>query len=93
MYKIGQNEKGQLIAIGKYGNEVIHFVHCSETIEELKDEIANIYLVAEECTNFARLHLVADFSEDEALQQVDEYLREEEEVEESHLIHVTECTL
>jgi len=87
MYKI-KEVKGKIVAVGKYGEETIHLVHCSETIKELKEEVLNLYIVAEECTNFARVHLVADSSEDEALQQVDEYLREKENITETHLIGV-----
>lgn len=90
MYTLKTNDKNELVAVGKFGDEKIHLIHCSETIEELKEDVATPYLVAEECTNFARLNLVTDFSEDEALQQVDEYLREKEDVEESHLIGVFE---
>ena len=93
MYKIKTNTHNELVAIGKFGEETIHLIHCSETVDELKEDIANIYIVAEECTNFARVHLVTDFSEDEALQQVDEYLREEEGVEETHLIGVFEAKI
>ncbi len=92
MYKIIE-EKGKLKAKGKHGNESVHLIHCSNTLKELKKDCANIYIVAEECTNFARVHLVTNFSEDEALQQVDEYLREKENVEETHLIGVFECEL
>jgi hypothetical protein len=91
MYKIKQNEHDELIALGKYGEETIHLIHCAETIEDLKNDVATPYIVAEECTNFARVHLVTDFSEDEALQQVDEYLREKEGVEETHIIGVFEA--
>lgn len=93
MYKIEENEKGKLVAVGKYGQETIHVIHCSETIDELKEDVYKPYLVAEECTNFARIHLVTDRSEDEALQQVDEYLREKEGDEYTHLIGVFEVEL
>ena len=93
MFKIKENDNNELIAIGKFGEETIHIVHCAETIEDLKDDIATPYIVAEECTNTARVHLVTDFSEDEALQQVDEYLREKEGVEETHLIGVFKVEL
>ncbi len=86
--KLTTNKHGKIVATSKFGDETIHVIHCSETIEELKDDVATPYIVAEECTNFARLHLVTDFSEDEALQQVDEYLREKEGVEDTHLITV-----
>jgi len=91
MYKIKANSGNELVAIGKFGEETIHIVHCDKTMEDLKD--ATPYIVAEECTNFARVHLVTDFSEDEALQQVVEYLREKEGVEEPHLIGVFEAEL
>ena len=88
MYKLKTNKKGKLAAKGNYGEETIHLIHCSETLEEIKEDIAKPFIVAEECTNFPRIHLVTDFSENEALQQVDEYLREQEGVEETHLIGV-----
>ncbi len=93
MFEILENEKGKLVAKGKYGEETIHIIHCSETIEELKDELADLFIVSEEATNFARTHLVADFSKDEALQQVATYLFEEEEIDEPHLIGVFEAKL
>lgn len=93
MYKIKTNVHNELIAIGKFGEETIDVVHCAETIEDLKDDVATPYLVAEECTNFARIHLVTDFSKDEALQQVHEYLTEKEGHEDSHLIGVFEVEL
>lgn len=88
MHTLETNEHNELVAVGKFGEETIHIIHCGETLEEIKEDVAKPYLVAEECTNFARIHLVTDFSEDEALQQVDEYLREKENVEETHLIGV-----
>ena len=93
MYKIKTNSHNELVAIGKFGQETIHIVHCAKTIEDLKNDVATPYIVAEECTNFARVHLVTNFSEDEALQQVDEYLREKEGVDESHIIAVFEASL
>tara|TARA_R100001463_G_scaffold71356_1_gene125175 strand:- start:1073 stop:1357 length:285 start_codon:yes stop_codon:yes gene_type:complete len=93
MYKIKTNNKNKLVAIGRFGEETIHLIHCSETIEGLKEDSATSFIVAEECTNFARVHLVTDFSEDEALQQVDEYLREKEGVDDTHLIGVFEAQL
>ena len=93
MYKIKETEHKQIVAVGRFGEETIHLIHCSDNLEDLKEDVANLYIVAEECTNFARVHLVTDFSEDEALQQVDEYLREKEGVEESHLIGVFEAEL
>lgn len=88
-YKLTQ-ENGKYKVIGKYGTEAVHVVHCSEDIKELKEDTANPYIVAEECGNFARVHLLTDFSEDEALQTIDEYLREKEEIKDdnTHLIGV-----
>jgi hypothetical protein len=87
--KLYQNEHNELKFSDKFSDDnTIHFIHCAETLDEIKEDVATPYLVAEECTNFARVHLVTDFSEDEALQQVDEYLREKEGEEESHLIGV-----
>jgi len=87
MYKLTE-ENNKLVLTGKYGTESIHLIHCSNSIEDLKEDACNIYMVAEECTNFARVHLLTDFSEDEALQQVDSYLIEKEGVDETHLIAV-----
>ena len=87
--KLYQNEHNELKFSDKISDDnTIHLIHCAETLEEIKEDVATPYLVAEECTNFARIHLVTDFSEDEALQQIDEYLREKEGEEESHLIGV-----
>jgi len=88
MGNLTENSNGKLMYKSNYGNETIHLIHCSNTIAEIKEDTAAPYIVAEEVSNFARLHLVTDFSEDEALQQVDEYLRECEGHEESHLITV-----
>ena len=93
MYKIKTDNNNKLVAVGKFGEETIHLVHCAETIKDLKNDVAKPYIVAEECTNFARVHLVTDFSEDEALQQVDEYLKEKEGITETHLIGVFEAEL
>ncbi len=87
--KLYQNEHNELKFSDKFSDDnTIHLIHCAETLDEIKEDVATPYLVAEECTNFARVHLVTNFSEDEALQQVDEYLREKEGEEESHLIGV-----
>jgi hypothetical protein len=95
MYKIKTNTNNKLVAIGEYGEETIHLIHCAETIEDLKEDVATPFIVLEECSNFARIHLVTDFSEDEALQQVDEYLRENEgdDDDEPNLIGVFEAEL
>ena len=78
MNKIIENDKGQIV--------YQFIIHCSDTIEEIKEDVEAHYVVVEKAGNFVRLHLVTDFSEDEALLQVDEYLREKEGDEESHLI-------
>jgi hypothetical protein len=93
MNKIIKNEDNELTLSTKWGSQTIHLIHCSETLEEIKQDVATPYIVAEEATNYPRLHLVTDFSEDEALQQVDNYLREQENQEESHLITVFEVKL
>lgn len=89
--KITTNEHNEIVLIWNDEENTIHFIHCSEDLKELKEDNAKPYIVAEECTNFARIHLVTDYSEDEALQQVDEYLTEKENVADSHLIGVFEC--
>ena len=88
MKTLVQNNTGKLMYKSNYGQESIHLIHCGQTIKEIKEDTATPYIVAEEATNFARLHLVTDFSEDEALQQVDEYLKEKEGHNETHLITV-----
>ncbi len=93
MNKIIQNEHNELQLSTKWGTQTIHLIHCSDTLEEIKQDVANAYIVAEEATNYPRLHLVTDFSDDEALQQVDEYLREQENEQESHLITVFKVEL
>jgi hypothetical protein len=93
-YKVKTNELGRLAAFNEFGDELpIHIVHCAETMEELKNDLATLYIVSEECTNFARIHLTTDFSEEEALQQVYEYLMEEEGIEEPRLLGVFKAKL
>ena len=91
--KLKENKQGKIVYVDTFGESAIYMIHCSETIEELKEDSAIPYLVAEECTNYPYVHLVTAFSEDEALQQVDDYLREKEGVDETHLIGVFECEL
>ena len=91
MYFIKENSDKKLFAKARKGETAIHVVHCAETIEELKEDVANIYLVAENVSNHARIHLVTDFSKDEALQQVYNYLVEKEGNEEPSLIAVSEA--
>lgn len=85
-----KERQGKLVIEGKYGESTIHLVHCNETLLEISEDVAKPYLVAEEAGNSARLHLVTDFSEDEALQQVAEYLTEQENEEFAHIIAVQE---
>ncbi|MFT6841794.1 MAG: hypothetical protein ACI8Q1_000247 [Parvicella sp.] len=93
MYKIIENNRGKLKILGEHGEEAIHVFHCAETIEELKEDVANIYIVAESSGNFARLHLITEFSETEALEAVADYLREKEGDEEPDLIAVMQVEL
>jgi hypothetical protein len=79
---------GRLYIETKLGNEYPHVIHCSDSLYEIKQDSAHPYLVAEECTNFARLHLLTSWSEDEALENIFEYLQEQENEEEPHLIGV-----
>ena len=92
MYKLTTNSHDELIAIGMYNNEKIHITHCANTLETLRKEVKNIYMVAEEASNL-RVHLVVDSSEDKALQQIDLYMKEKEGVSETHLIGAFECVL
>ena len=88
----GQNKK--LVAQGEYGNEDIHIIHCADTLDELRGDVATPYVVAEEFSLYARVHLVTDFSEDAALNQVADYLIEKEgaHYNELHIIGVFEAT-
>ena len=79
---------GSLYIETKLGNEKPHVIHCGESLYNIKQDSAEPYLVAEECTNFPRLHLLTSWSEDEALQEVAEYLQEKEGEEEPHIIAV-----
>ena len=74
----------------KLGNEYPHLIHCGESLYNIKNDPATPYLVAEECTNFPRLHLLTSWSEDEALQDIATYLSEEEGEQDPHLIAVYE---
>lgn len=81
---------GRLYIETRLGNEYPHLIHCSESLYDIKQDSASPYLVAEEAGNFARLHLLTSWSEDEALQDIAEYLTEKEEHEpdQLHLIGV-----
>ena len=92
--KLIETKEGELKFTSNYsGTNSIDIVHCSETLSEIKEGSTSAYIVAEECTNFARIHLLTDWSEDEALQTVATYLREEEGEEEAHLIAVFKLTI
>ena len=83
-------ENGVLKIENQQYNEEVHVIHCAETLSDIKQDIYDPYLVGEECTNFARLHLLTATSEYDALETVAEYLSEEEGDEESyqHVIFV-----
>jgi hypothetical protein len=102
--QITVNEKGKLVYLDDSGENAIHHVHCSEVLEDLFDDVCEPYIVFQQCTNFPFVHLVTDFSEDEALQQVATYLTEnaiadedeeseDEETESYQLISVHEAEL
>ena len=86
--KLKTNFDGSLYIETKLGHEKPHVIHCSDSLYEIKQDTASPYLVAEECTNFPRLHLLTSWSEDEALQDVATYLQEKEEENEPQLIAV-----
>ena len=93
MYTIIENKDKKLVAQGKHGNEAIHIIHCSDTLEELRGDVATPYIVAEEFSSYARVHLVTDFSEDGALNQVADYIIAEGcPMEDIHMIGVFEAT-
>jgi hypothetical protein len=87
--KLIETKKGLMIQT-KYGDDTIHINHTHDTLEYFQDDIWSPYMVAEECTNHARVHLVTASSKVHALEQIDEYLREKEGVEETHLITAEE---
>ena len=94
MYRLKEDsELGLHIVTPRGYREKIHVFHCAETLEELSEDVAQCYAIAEECTNFARIHLITDFSMGEATEQVWKYLQEKESAEEFHLIHAFEVTL
>ena len=92
MYKVIE-EKGKLALKGSWGILTVHVVHCADNLKDLKEDVFNVYAVAEECTNYARIHLITHASADEALQEVVDYLREKEGEEEPHVIDFFECEL
>ncbi len=86
--KLKANFDSSLYIETKLGHERPHVIHCSESLYEIKQDSAEPYLVAEEAGNFARLHLLTSWSEDEALQDVATYLQEKEQHEHPHLVAV-----
>ena len=86
--KLKEDSKGRLYVETKHGNEYPHIIHCADSLEEIKKDSFITYLVAEECTNHARLHLLTEWSKDSALDTISIYLREMEGNEEPHLIEV-----
>jgi len=92
--KLHKNKHDELVFSDRLSEcNTIHLVHCCESLEEIKEDIWEPYLVAEECTNFPRIHLLTAPSEDEALQAIDEYLREKENVKHTHIIGVFKLEL
>jgi len=92
-------ENNKLIILNSSGHsETIHVNHTSEDINDIKEDVYKPFAVAEEVSNFARIHLLTAANENEALQAIDEYLRENEaqEVEEeggTHLIGAFELEI
>ena len=72
--KLNADFNGRLYIETSYGHEHPNVIHCSESLYQIKQDSATPYLVAEESTNFARLHLITSWSEDEAMQDVETYL-------------------
>jgi hypothetical protein len=99
MKQLTTDRNGKLITVDSSGNlQTIHINHTHETLQDIKEDSFKPFAVAEEVSNFARIHLITAQSEDEALQAIDEYLRENEaqEVEEeggTHLIGAFELTI
>ena len=87
--KLIDTKKGLQIET-KYGTEAIHLNHTHETVSEFNEDVWQPFMVVEEATNFARVHLITAENEDHALSQIDEYLREKEYCENTHLIIATE---
>lgn len=87
--KLVQNEHSELRFTDKFSDDnSIHLVHCADNLEDIKEDVWEPYIVAEECTNFARIHLVTAPNEDVAAQDVAQYLQEAEHVSEPHIIAV-----
>ena len=75
--------------------ENIHINHTTwENIEEAKEDIWCPFLIAEECGQYARLHLVCDSCEDYALQEVQTWLDNEFDCPDGyHVIDVVKLKL
>ncbi len=86
--KLKEDSKGRLYVETKHGNEYPHLIHCADSLEDIKKDSFITYLVAEECTNHARLHLLTEWSKASALDTISIYLREMEGHEDPHLIEV-----
>jgi len=92
--KLIQNIHGELRFTDKFSDDnTIHLVHCANNLEDIKEDVWSPYIVAEECTNFARIHLVTAPNEDVAAQDVAEYLQEKEGEDEPHIIAVFKLEL
>jgi|DEB0MinimDraft_6_1074348.scaffolds.fasta_scaffold15651_4 hypothetical protein len=60
------------------GIETVHVNHSHDNLKGYKEDVYSPFLVFEHCTNFARVHLLTASSEDDALQEVFDYLIEQE---------------
>lgn len=68
MYLIEQNNT--LKVMDGDGIETIHIFHGPETMQDVRDDIYQPFLVFESVSNFSRLHLVMALSEHEALETI-----------------------
>lgn len=78
-----------------YDTQIVHVNHTHDNIEDLKEDSYDTFLVYENCSNFAKTHLVSEDSEDSALEFVYDYLIESESLdceEEIQLIGVEKLT-
>tara|TARA_R110000764_G_scaffold226667_1_gene316501 strand:- start:282 stop:560 length:279 start_codon:yes stop_codon:yes gene_type:complete len=90
--KLNADFNGRLYIETQHGHERPHLIHCSESLYQIKQDSAAPYMVAEESGNFARLHLLTSWSEEEAAQEVANYLQEKEQREHPHIIAVFKLT-
>lgn len=85
------NDLGFICLESKYGSEEIHINHCDEfDLKELSQDMANLYVIVEECANFPVLHLVSAFTECDAISIIVEDLNTPDEF---HLIDCFEVTV